>query len=205
MGKNKALLPFGACTVLEHLWKLLDSIFEQTVIIVNDRTKYLALDLPEGFFFEDLIQDQGPLGGLATGLAHASFPACFVTTCDMPLIHERFIRSMVKTWKAETSDALCTQNSDPGAHAPGQPKVFETRSFERRGFWEPFPGIYHRENSALIRVLIDSGQLSMQRLLEAISVETWAIPEEYRDVMINMNTPAEYAAVLEKKRKEGAL
>jgi molybdopterin-guanine dinucleotide biosynthesis protein A len=180
MGKDKALLPFGDGSVLEHLARLLDSIFEQTLIIVDDRTKYLALDLPEGFFFEDLIQDQGPLGGLATGLVYASFPSCFVATCDMPLIHERFIRSIVKAWQAETCEALCILNPADS--------------------WEPFPGIYHRENRSLIQVLMDLGHLSMQRLFEVISVESWAMPEEYRDILINMNTPAEYAAVLEKRK-----
>lgn len=179
MGKDKALLSFGEGTVLEHLWKLFHSIFEQTLIVVNDRKKYPSLDLPKDLLIEDLVKNRGPLGGLSTGFAYATYPHCFVGTCDMPLIHESFIRSMMKAWKTETADALCIRNP--------------------QGQWEPFPGIYARDNRSLVRVLIDLGHLSMYRLLEVISVDSWAMPEEYRNVMINMNTPAEYAAILEQR------
>ena len=179
MGKDKALLPFGKYTVLEHLGSLFGSIFEQTLMVVGDRTKYLSLDLPKGLFFEDLVKNRGPLGGLSTGFAYADYPHCFVATCDMPLIHEPFIRGMIQNWKAQTWDALCVQNAE--------------------GRWEPFPAIYKRENRSLVRILLDLGHLSMARFLEVISVDCWAMPAEYRDVMVNMNTPAEYEAVLEKK------
>ncbi len=180
MGKDKALLPFGECTALEHLGKLFDSLFQQTLILVADRTKYFSLDLPKGFFFEDLVKNRGPLGGLSTGFAYANHSPCFAATCDMPLIHEPFIRSMVRAWKAELGDALCIQDPE--------------------GRWEPFPGIYNRENRSLVRVLMDSGHLSMSRLFEVISVDGWAMPEEYREVMVNMNTPADYEAALEKRK-----
>ena len=180
MGKDKALLPFGDGTVLEHLGKLFDSIFEQTLILVSDRTNYISLDLPVNLFFEDLVKNRGPLGGLSTGFAYAEYPHCFVATCDMPLIHESFIRGMIQAWKTEAADALCVQNPE--------------------GRWEPFPAIYKRENRSLIRILMDLGHLSMHRLLEVISVDGWDMPEKYRNLMINMNTPAEYRAVLEKRK-----
>ena len=180
MGTDKALLPFGRRTVLEHLGKLFDSIFEQTVIIVNDKTKYLSLDLPSRFFLEDLVKNRGPLGGLSTGFAYANHSDCFVGTCDMPLIHELFIREMIKAWKGKTIDALCTKNPE--------------------GRWEPFPGIYKRENRSLIRILMDLGHLSVGRLLEVIAVDPWTMPESFKGVMMNMNTQTDYQAVLEKKR-----
>lgn len=179
MGKDKALLPLGECAVLEHLGKLFDSIFEQTLIVVSDRSKYLSLDLPKSFFFEDLIKNQGPLGGLSTGFAYATCPSCFVVSCDMPLVHESFIRSMIREWKDEPWDALCIENLE--------------------GVLEPFPAIYKRENRSLTRILLDLGHFSMHRFLEVISINRWPVPREFRELMINMNTPAEYHIVLEKK------
>lgn len=180
MGKNKALLPFGKSTVLEHLGKLFDSIFDQTLIIVAGRNQYLSLELPPNFFFEDLVKNKGPLGGLSTGFAYADYPYCVAASCDMPLIDEPFLRGMISAWRAETWDALCTQSAD--------------------GRWEPFPGIYKRENRSLIRILMDLGHLSMARLLEVISVDLWAMPESFKGAMINMNTQADYQAVLEKRK-----
>ncbi len=180
MGKNKALLPLGYGCVLEHLGKIFDAIFAQTLILVDDKTKYLSLDLPESFFFEDLVKNRGPLGGLCTGFAYADYASCFTATCDMPLIHEPFIRSMINARRIETGSALCAKNLE--------------------GRWEPFPAIYNRENRFLAGTLRDSGHLSMGRFLEVISVDCWAMPEEFRGVMINMNTPAEYRVVLEKRK-----
>lgn len=180
MGKDKALLPFAESTVLEHLGKLFDSIFGQTLIVVADRNKYLSTGLPQKMFFEDLVKNKGPLGGLSTGFAYADYPHCFVASCDMPLLHEPFIRGMLKAWKAETWDALCTQDPE--------------------GRWEPFPGIYKRENRSLIRILMDLGHLSVSRLLEVISIHLWTMPPAFKDVMINMNTPAEYRLVLAKRK-----
>ena len=180
MGKNKALLPFEGKTVLEHLGKIFSSVFEQTLIIVDDKKKYCHLDSWDGFFYEDLVKDRGPLGGLATGFFYAVYPICFVSTCDMPLIHESFIRSMIKAWKGEPWDALCTENPEEGL--------------------QPFPAIYKRENRSLIRVLLDVGHLSLHRLFEVISVDRWPLLEEFRSLLINMNTPEDYAAVLEKRK-----
>lgn len=180
MGKDKAFLPFGDSTVVAHLLQLFNSIFEQTLILVHNRAKFLNNGIPRRFLMEDLVKNRGPLGGLSTGLAYALYPQCFVATCDMPLLHASFIRDMIQAWEGETFDALCTKDSE--------------------GRWEPFPGIYSRENRSLINVLINLGHLSMSRLFEVISVDCWNLPETYRDVMMNMNTPADYEAVLEKRR-----
>ena len=55
MGKDKALLSFGGQTVLEHLAKLFDSIFQQTLIVVNDKAKYRGLKIPKHFLNVTII------------------------------------------------------------------------------------------------------------------------------------------------------
>lgn len=181
MGTNKALLPFGKVTVLEHLAKLFETLFQQSLIIVDDKAKYRGLKLPQGFIYEDIVKDSGPLAGVTTGFTHAAYSWCFVATCDMPFINEAFIRTMTGAWQGrEQWDALCVENPSGGL--------------------EPFPAIYARENRSLAQTLLDLGHLSMWRLFEVISIARWPLPQEFRGLMLNMNTPADYELANARRR-----
>lgn len=179
MGTDKALLPLGEKTVLETLFEMLNGLFEQTLIVVNDKPKYAGLKIQKNVFREDIFKNQGPLGGLHAGFTHAEYPACFIMTCDMPLINEIFIMNMVRAWNGETLDALCA---------------------ERESFLEPFPGIYSRENRFVVHALLEAGNLSMRQFLDVIAVDKWILPEDLQGLMINMNTREDYEKVLEKRK-----
>jgi molybdopterin-guanine dinucleotide biosynthesis protein A len=66
MGVAKASLPFG-------------------------ETSLAGLDVE---ILEDDLPLQGPLVGLARGLAHSKAPWCFVAACDMPFLQTEVIKSM---------------------------------------------------------------------------------------------------------------
>ncbi len=197
MGTDKALLSFGEHTILETLFELLSSMFEQVLIVVNDKSKYIHLNIPENFFYEDVIKNQGPLGGLAAGFTHAQYASCFVTTCDMPLLNENFILSLANVWKGGMRDALCTENAVLPAQNYLAGEIQGRFRPANENFLEPFPGIYTRENRFIVRTLLDTGNFSMKHLLGVISVDRWILPGEFKEVMMNMNKPEDYEMVLD--------
>ncbi len=180
MGKDKALLPFAGKTMLENIVELVHSIFDETLIIVNDRSKAKGLHLYEARVYEDLIKNRGPLGGIYTGLLYSKNVANCVFPCDMPFIDELLIRDLIDFWQ-EDVDALCFE--DP------------------KGDMQPFPGIYNRALRFLVRTLLDHGETSMRHLMEVALVKPIILKKEKIEVLFNMNRIEDYYEVL--KEKEG--
>lgn len=180
MGQDKAFLRLGDCTLLERLAHLLESIFEETLIMVDRRDKVEGLALGDARVYEDLVKAQGPLGGIYAGLCYSKSKASCVLTCDMPFIDEVFLREMVNFWE-EGREGLCLENS--------QRKL------------EPFPGIYARSSRHLMRLLLERGEGAMYRFLEVVRVKPLVLKEEKIRVLTNMNTPEDYCHVLKEKEE----
>ncbi len=180
MGQDKALLSFGDSTLLEHLAFLLGSIFEETLIVVDQLDKLEGLALGEAKVYEDLIQARGPLGGIYTGLCYSKTKASCVLTCDMPFIDEVILRELVNFWE-EDDDVLCLENP------------------ERK--LEPFPGVYSRSTRRLIHLLLERGEGAMHRFLEVAVIKPLVLKEEKIRILTNMNTIEDYYHVLKEKEE----
>jgi molybdopterin-guanine dinucleotide biosynthesis protein A len=178
MGRDKALLRFGEVTMLEHLARLAGRVFEDTLVVVERRSKTKGLDLGGAKICLDVFQNRGPLAGIYTGLSYASCEAACVLTCDMPFVDEVLLRSLAGFWRAG-EDAVC----------------FE----EKGGRLQPFPGIYARSSRFLMRTLLDQGEASMKRFLEVALVRPLEFREERIEVFTNMNTIEDYYHVLKEK------
>lgn len=181
MGQDKALLKFGEVTMLEHLAGLINPLFEETLVIVDDRAKTDRLRLGEAGVYEDWVKGQGPLAGIYTGLLYSRQNASCIFTCDMPFVDREMIRGLVGFWE-EGYDVVCLEES------PGR--------------YQPFPGIYLRTSRHLMRFLLDKGENSLGRFLESASVKPLVFEREKVRLLENMNYIEDYYRVL-KERKDG--
>lgn len=171
MGRDKALLKWGAGTLVENIVSLLCRTFAQTLVIVDRRAKLEGLDLKSAAVYEDVLKDRGPLGGIYTALLYSDHAACCVLTCDMPHVGENLLAELC----AETADgALCFEGPEGRCH--------------------PFPGIYHARNRGLMRRFIERGELSMKRFLEAARAASIPMPREQGAALANMNTREDYVS-----------
>lgn len=85
MGRDKATLPFGEETLLQRMARILASVVEE-VTVVGRRDQDLP-PLPDGIRVAyDVVDDQGPLGGLQAALAATTSDAVYVTGCDAPFL-----------------------------------------------------------------------------------------------------------------------
>ncbi|MEW6200956.1 MAG: molybdenum cofactor guanylyltransferase, partial [bacterium] len=88
-GQDKAAVTFGDTTLLGHIHKLLNEIFEE-VLIAGGAQQHAGADYVNTI--NDVYPDRGPLGGIHTGLVSAKYERCFVTACDTPFLKGNLIR-----------------------------------------------------------------------------------------------------------------
>lgn len=92
IGREKAFLRIGESTIIEEQVSSLKKIFEEIIIVTNNRNKFKNMDVK---VVTDIVANAGPMGGLMTGLSVSSNIHCFVIGCDMPLINLELIKFMI--------------------------------------------------------------------------------------------------------------
>lgn len=178
MGTDKALLPLGEKTILEHIVELTSVFFDEIFVVVETKTKVENLQLKEAQIREDLIKNKGPLGGIYTGLSYSNTRVNCVFTCDMPFVDPVLIENLMGFWE-EHYDAICLEDSDGKLH--------------------PFPGVYDRSCRHLIHLLLDQGYHSMSHFLRVVMLKTLSLEEKKTRVLTNMNAIEDYYHVLSVK------
>ena len=103
--KEKALIPIGDKTILEHVMESLDGVVDEIIISMRDTTQQELLnDHTQGHdVVLDKMQDVGPLSGILEGTKAATGEYVFVVACDMPYISTDVVELLFK--RAERHDA----------------------------------------------------------------------------------------------------
>lgn len=179
MGRPKAWLPFGGEVLLQRVVRVLGEVVEPVVVVAAPGQD--VPQLPAGVeVVHDQIEGQGPLAGLAAGLAALEGRAevAYVSACDAPLLRPAFVRRVVERL---------------GGGSACVPRV--------GGRFHPLAAAYHASVLPVARDMLAADRLRLTDLLERIA--TRAIePADLADVdpglesLRNVNTPGEYEAVL---------
>src|ERR1700730_8112500 len=174
MGRDKASLPAGDGTLIEHLARRLAPVVDETIIAGGAGLPTLA-GVRMG---ADHSPGLGPLAGIHAGLAAASFPHVWVVGCDLP-------------------------DADPALAdlflglADGYDAVVPRIDAEPQGVC----ALYERALASRINGLLVAGERRVKSLLGAINVryvtsdELRVVDRELRSFR-NINTPADYESWL---------
>jgi molybdopterin-guanine dinucleotide biosynthesis protein A len=92
MGKNKAFLEVNGERIIDRTRNLFLELFDEVLLVTNSFPDYLDLNLRMA---ADLYAGKGALGGIYTGLFHASHSHAFVAACDMPFLNRDLIRHLI--------------------------------------------------------------------------------------------------------------
>ena len=92
MGENKALLQLGDSPLIAHVIRRMNLVVDELLLITNNRAEYAHLGLP---MHGDIIPDTGALGGIYTGLMHASHDAVLCVGCDSPFLVPNLLTHLV--------------------------------------------------------------------------------------------------------------
>ncbi|HLG69423.1 MAG TPA: molybdenum cofactor guanylyltransferase [Chloroflexota bacterium] len=174
MGTNKALLRFpNGQTVIERIVSRIRPLCSEVLLVTNTPADYEFLGLP---MFPDEIPGASSLGGIYTGVLHASSPRVVVLSCDLPLV---------------SSDLLAYLLALPFDYDLLMPFI--------GGRQQPLHAIYARTALDAMRAQIGAGDLKIVRLLETLRgrvVTEAELPPEWLASFQNMNTPEDWEAVL---------
>ena len=174
MGRDKAALPAGDGTLIEHLARRLAPVVDETIVAGGSN----RATLPGVRMVEDRYPGLGPLAGMHAGLLAARYSHVWVVGCDLP-------------------------DADPGLASLLQGLAGHYDAVVPRLDGEPqgVCALYDRALASRIEDLLTAGERRVNMLLAASNVR-YVTPEELRVVdpglrsFRNINTLADYEAWL---------
>ena len=179
MGTSKALLPFGAETMLQRIVRLLSAVVSPIVVVAA--AGQLLPDLPADVIVtRDEEQGRGPLEGLRAGLKALpeTVDNAYVTGCDVPLLVLDFVRRMI--------DLLADH---------------DIAVMEIDGFPHPLSAVYRRNTLPHVEALLAQNRLRPVFLFDAVRTRR-VQPAEMISAdpelltLRNLNTREDYLAAL---------
>jgi molybdopterin-guanine dinucleotide biosynthesis protein A len=186
MGRPKAALEWHGSTLLHRTTALLSRTVGGPVLVVAAPGQDLP-QLPPGVeVVADPVDGQGPMRGLATGLAALGERAsvAFVCSTDLPFLHPALVRRVLREFADPATDVVL-----PVA----------------RGYRQPLAAGYRTSLVGLVEKLLGQGNLRPGMLFQHCQVTQLdddallADPELARhdpglDSLVNVNEPDDYAA-----------
>ena len=187
MGRPKSALEWHGSTLLRRTAQIMARATSGPVVVVRAPGQDLP-ELPEGTLIADDPRDgRGPLQGIAAGLAALSGRAevAFVGSTDMPFLHPAFIRRVLSV----LDDGDGADVALPVARGYRQPlaagyRVSLAEAAERLVIQDRLRPAFLFEECR-VRTL-DDAALKQDPVLAALDPDL--------DSVLNVNTPADYAA-----------
>jgi molybdopterin-guanine dinucleotide biosynthesis protein A len=184
MGRPKHLLQFAGETLLSRQIRLLDAICGSVTILTSPES-FLSISVPGFPAVEDGIPHCGPLGAIYAGLSITRTEYNLFLGCDLPLMEVRFLRYLcgrAVDLEADVTVPLC---------GPGD--------------YQPLCAVYRRRARAVIRASILRGDYKVTRFFPRAVCQTIGLREMSemgfgRRLFTNINTPADYNAVVSGKK-----
>jgi len=170
MGCDKSLLPFHGARFIDLIYRQLDSLFEEVLLVTNSPDLYKEIPCRK---VPDIYFKQGALAGIHSGLCHARSERVFVVACDMPFV------------SSDVARFLCSQD--------GADVVIPS---SERGL-EPLHAIYHKHALPAMEEVLDQGRRRIVAFFPQVQVKI--VPHQEMDGLdgdgktyLNINTPQEY-------------
>jgi len=178
MGTSKALLPFGAETMLQRVVRLLSEVVPVIVIVAASDQQLPELP-PHAVVTRDEREGRGPLEALRAGLRAlpANIERAYVTSCDVPLLVPGFASQMLALSRG-----------------------YDAAVMEIDGFAHPLSAVYARTTLAPIEQLLADDRLRPAFLFERVKTRRVRAEEMTADpdlrTLRNLNTRDDYERAL---------
>ena len=171
MGRDKAFLPWEGAPLFEKVLRIFSESFPEVLLVGGDAERF-------GKYGVRLVPDIYPgsaLGGLYSGLFHATHQHIFVASCDMPYPSAPLLRY------------LCSLKGDYDCVVPQTEQALE-----------PLFAVYGKSTLPAMLDLLGSGNLRIYDLYPQLRTRYVACDElapfaENGRSFINVNTPDEFA------------
>jgi len=172
MGRDKARLPVGNTTLLDHLSHSLRAHVAEILVSIGHHTRNF-----DGYqCVPDLFPGKGPLVGMGSTLAVTGTKWNVIVPCDMP----------------DVSAALLHRLADGVGPATAVVPLLEGEGIS------PLPGLYHRSLHGLMLQAAGAGMLSIRTFLTRIPLTVVPIGDDL--MPSNLNTWMDYVRFLDRNR-----
>jgi len=171
MGSDKSLLPIFGARFIDHLYRTMDELFEEVIIVTNSPGLYAGIDCRK---VPDIYYAQGSLAGIHSAVCHARHDKVFVAACDMPFLNPAVVRDLCT--RAASADVVIPVHNE-GA--------------------EPLHALYSKSCIGPMEEVLDRGQKRIVGFFPQVTVEE-VDTGEWQDLdpeglsLRNINTPEEY-------------
>ena len=177
MGRPKALLPFGAETLIERIVRRLAGGSSEIVVVGGPHVRLPPLPDPIRVV-EDEIPLQGPVAGIIYGLAAARTELGFVCGCDHPFLEPAIGRILAE--RARDRDGAVVVSA---------------------GVPQPLLAVYRKRIAAIATTMLASGERRAARLVELarlveVSDEDVLSVDPSGLSLIDIDTPEAYREAL---------
>ncbi|MBN2361779.1 MAG: NTP transferase domain-containing protein [Deltaproteobacteria bacterium] len=173
MRRDKALLPLAGRPLIAHAVDGLRSHTEEVLVSAGDAGKYAFLDLP---VVVDREPDQGPMMAVASTLERARHDTVLYSPCDVPRLPAVLV---ARLFRAVRGGEIAVPR-DPD------------------GRFEPLLAVYRRSVLPELWRALAAGQRRLVHVYDRC--DTRVVPLEPGEELRNVNTAADYAALLGEKR-----
>ena len=194
MGENKALMQLGDNSLIGHVIRRIRLITDELLLVTNNPPEYVHLNVP---MHGDILPGTGALGGIYTGLTHASHDAVLCVACDSPFLEPKLLTYLVSI--LGEYDAVM-----PYTHSSQQTPFYQNKgigvtnpSHNTQITLQTLCGVYSKRCLPIIEQMLRESELRVHAIQErahikCISSEIWREFDPEGMSFFNINTPEDF-------------
>ncbi len=110
-GNDKGLVPFRHQPMIQHVLNRVEPRIE-TIIINANRNQETYRRFGHPVICDQLADYQGPLAGIASGLAHCTTPLLLVLPCDTPNLPDDLLERLLNVLNRENSEIAVAHDGE---------------------------------------------------------------------------------------------
>ena len=178
MGENKALMRLGDDSLIGHVIRCLHDVTDELLLITNSPPEYAHLGVS---MHGDILPGTGTLGGVYTGLTHASHDAVLCVACDSPFLEPKLLTYLVSVL---------------GKYDAVMPETF-THQDDTQTTLQTLCAAYSKRCLPIIALMLRESELRVHALQERARIKNVS-PEVWREFdpdgisFFNINTPEDF-------------
>ena len=182
MGQNKALLQLGEASLIAHVIRRMRRVTDELLLITNAPAEYTHLDLP---MYRDIIPDAGALGGIYTGLTHASHDTVLCVACDSPFLQPKLLAYLISILGEYDAVMPYTYKEPPSDNEDAQMTL------------QTLCAVYAKRCLPIIEQMLNEPDLRVHALQERANIltlapEIWKTYDSEGHSFFNVNTPEDF-------------
>ena len=178
MGANKALMQLGDASLIEHVIRCMHDVTDELLLVTNSPPEYAHLGVP---MHGDILPSTGALGGIYTGLTHASRDTVLCVACDSPFLEPKLLTYLVSVL---------------GEYDAVMPETF-THHDDTQITLQTLCAAYSKRCLSTIELMLRESELRVHALQERahikrVSPEVWRRFDPDGMSFFNINTPEDF-------------